>query len=701
MPDFNLSKRRGVPVTISFGSRENDTGIVIQDPIESRTCTLYTPDAVRPTAIDCRSFSFPVDDAVTISTDELTLRTPVAVYVRDDAGEMLASVDGIGEHELPKGTYNVELCTPIKLYIQVESELRITSSFDDVSLEFGGETNVHIGGRSSHRRPEGTVTTTTDPVDVMAALSTFGSALKTTTPERSFPTLRGHPPEIKVGDELHIPEELRPTETDVRIEMPPEYESIFPVAPLAYYLGAELVPGNTPRIVGDGFEHSLQTVRGFEDEVERVLKQTFLFDCVTRTEGLYRVELHERKQIESLVCLDFESLYDAPLSEQLEAYLSVPYAVVEEFVPDWQLTTHVEPTSKSIEMMPFLVDDLAVVRTPQAKEVSASAMQVPAVEEFVRGGDATRSTAGMPSNPRSFVEPESTDSLEQVWVGDDAPIGASKATATAFRNRLERTATTDDISITVVCNDQQMDEERGLADSVYGSRDELPFDVAIHRDLTVAELRSVLESETQFLHYIGHIDECGFRCADGVLDAGTLDSVGVEAFLLNACQSYEQGMALIDAGAVGGVVTINDVINSGAVRVGKAMVRLLNRGFPLSAALDIARDRSIIGGQYIVVGDGSVDVVQTESIVALLLEIETRGEGFDLSLHSYLSGEGGVGGFVAPQVGSESQCYLAPGTLDTFSVSRDELRETLALENTPLLVDGVFTWSDEIELDEL
>ncbi|SIR12310.1 hypothetical protein SAMN05421858_1508 [Haladaptatus litoreus] len=698
MPESDLSKYGGDPVTISFDSCEDDTGIVIRDPIERRTCTLRTPDVVRPVSTDTRSCCFPVDDAVVVSTTRLTLPTPSAVYVRDEDGEMLSSVEGIDYEELPEGVYSVELCTPIKLYVIAEAELRVTASFDHVVLEFGSETEVFVGGRSPHRNPAGTVTTTADPVDMMAAISAFGSALKTTSPERSFPTLRGHPPTVELGDELHVPDDLRPAGTGIQIEVPPEYEYIFPVAPLVYYLGARLVPGNVPRIIADGFEHPLQMRRGFEKEVERVLKQTFFFDCVTRTEGLYPIELHERQQVESVVSFDFERLYDTSLAEQLEAYLSIPYECIEEHLPDWQLTTHVAPTAENIEMVPFLVDDLAVIRTPEAREVSASAIQVPAVEEFVRGTDSTRSTAELPLSPRSLVEPETTDSLEQMWVGEDAPVGASKATTTAFRNRLERTPT-GKIDITVVCNDEHMHEERNLADSVYGSRDELPFDVTVYNDRTVSDLRSILESETQFFHYIGHIDEKGFKCADGMLDVRTLDSVGVEAFLLNACQSYEQGMALIDAGAVGGVVTLNDVINSGAVRVGKSMVRLLNRGFPLWAALDIARDRSIIGGQYTVVGDGSVDMVQTESAVALLFEIKRKGELFELKRRTYIGGADGLGGIVKPQ--TSDRMFLTSGSLPPVTLSADELESHLSLENVPISVDGQLVWSEEIDVAEL
>jgi hypothetical protein len=369
------------------------------------------------------------------------------------------------------------------------------------------------------------------------------------------------------------------------------------------------------------------------------------------------------------------------------------------------LTTHVFPTARNIETVPFLVDDLAVIRIARGTDVSASTIQVLAVEQFVRGsserGEHSRSTSETTASPRSFVEPERADSLEQVWVGDDAPIGASKATLTAFRNRLERTAADGEIDITVVCNDAEMDEERNLADEVYGLERNLLFDVTVRHDLSVTELRSVLESETHFLHYIGHIDDGGFDCRDGMLDAAELDDIGVEALLLNACQSYEQGMALIEAGAIGGVVTLNDVINSGAVRVGKAMARLLNRGFPLWAALDIARDRSIIGGQYTVIGDGSISVVQTEGPVAVLLQIESTPDGYDATPITYLPDEKGMGSLVNLQLTDDNTSYLSSGPLEKMSFEKGELQRGLLFENVPVTLDGRFTWSNEIGLSQL
>jgi hypothetical protein len=693
-------------VTLSFEAASERTGVEITDRIERRTYTIGTSTPVSPTPADDDEFRFPVDAAVAITTESVALPTFVAAYVRDATGGLELEIGNETDRRLPSGRYDVELCAPMKLYLAVEGPMTVTATENGIQFAFETPTTVQVGARSHHDRPAATVTTTEDPRDVMAALSTLGSALKTTSPERSFPTLRGHPPLVEVGDELAIPDELDVPDTGVRIELPPDRARAYVAAPLAFYLGARLVPvegESAPRLVTDeGFAYDLDGPKGFEEEIARVLKRTFFLDCVTRTEGYYPVTLHEREAVEPLVDLDFGALYDRTLAERLEAYLSVPFDVIEEYVPTWKLTTHVQPTPENAASLPFLVDDLAVVRTPAA-ERTATRRAATAGGGLTRDGDFTRSSSES-GETRPVVEPERTDSVEQAWLGDRAPVDASKATPTAFRNRLDQKTEADDIEIAVICNDTAMDEERDIAAEVYGSRENLPFDVTVHRDLRTDELREVLAEETAFLHYIGHIDADGFECADGHLDAADLDSVGAEAFVLNACQSYEQGMELIDAGSVGGVVTLSDVINSGAVRIGKTMVRLLNRGFPLRAALSIARSRSIVGDQYIVVGDGNLDVVQTESGSALLCLVETRADAdheFEVTLRSYVSGEGGMGGFCKPRFEDSDRYHLASGEHGPYSMTKEELRMTLAMENVPMKVDGQFTWSSELDVNEL
>jgi len=701
---------------LTFAPLSERPGVEVIDRIERRRYRLHTPEAVSPAVADTDSFQFPVGRAVRLETAELVLPRVVGVYARDADGEMVAEVEHLDQASLPEGRYTLELSTQIKTYIEVEGAVDIAADITQTRIDLGEPTTVLLGARSRHRRPATTITTTGDPRDVMRAVEAFGSGLKTTTPERSYPTMRGHPPAVEVGDELDIPATVQPPDTGVRLELPPDLSYVLPAAPLAYYLGADVVPGPVPRLAtDDGFAYSLTGPEGFETEVERTLKQVFFLDCVTRTEGYYDIDLHERAAVEPLVDLDFPALYDRPLAAQLEAYLDVPYELVAEHVPEWRLTAHAEPKATSVEQLPYVVDDLAVVRTtetPSTTTAEAVGITDGGQPEDTRGevftrsagaatrpGDAaTRSTGASSSSADSpYVTLESTDTLGQAWIGEGVPIGASKLTTAAFENRFDREQTDGDIAITIVQNDARMDEERDMVDDVYGNREELPFEVDVRRDLTVAQLRETLQERTDFFHYIGHTDEEGLECADGKLDAETLEENGVGAFLLNSCNSYGQGLELIESGAIGGIVTLNDVVNDKAVKIGGLIARLLNAGFPLRATLDIAGEESIVGGQYTVVGDGGMTVAQPASITPYLLDIGAREQGYDVDIKLYSTDDADLGSIYMPYIEEVDEYFLNSGTIGEFVLGEEELQRYLSLENVPVRINDTICWSFSLD----
>lgn len=687
-------------VNVTF-DRLTDDGVELIDPVERVRYSLFTDRPVDPRPCDAGAFRFPVDGAAAIECSTITLPTVAAALVRDETGDLVTKSEHSAYEELPKKRYSIELSVPLRIYLRVESAVTISSGMEQMSIEFDESTEVLIGGRSKHEQPEETLTTTEEPRDIMRAVTALSSSLKTTTAERSLPTLRGHPPTIELGDDLTIPEGIEAPETGVTLELPPALEYVYPAAPLAYYLGASVVPGENPRLVtDDGFVHSLTGPNEYEEELVRILKQVFFLDCVTRTEGLYPVDLHERQVLERNTDLSFEALYESSLQEQLEAYLDVPYREIETLVPQWKLTTHVSPTPESIETLPYLVNDLAVVRTAEPQQVSQSAVETTGMGAYTRGD--TRSAGTADGGDTTYVQVESDDAIEQTWVGDETPIGASKATAEAYENRFDRDPSTGDIEITVVSNDERMDKERGIVDEAYGSRADLPFEVTVERDLTVEQLADKLAAPTEFLHYIGHIDDDGFRCADGTLDAARLDAVGVDAFLLNACQSYEQGRRLIEAGAIGGIVTLSDVINTGAIRIGSTVARLLNCGFPLRAALEIAKGESIVGSQYLVIGDGGLTIAQAESGTPMLGAITSKGDGqYELELEAFATTSGGMGGMFKPFIESKESFHLNSGKLEPVLIAESELADFLQLERMPLRIDGELSWSDDVSFDDI
>ena len=211
--------------------------------------------------------------------------------------------------------------------------------------------------------------------------------------------------------------------------------------------------------------------------------------------------------------------------------------------------------------------------------------------------------------------------IEQAWAGPGYPLTVNKLDVSALRQRIDRRPSGDTIDIHVVCNDEHMEEENAVR-KLYGLRDLLDFDVTAHYDLSREELADLLARPADFIHYIGHVDDSGILCADGSLDAKSISEVGVSAFLLNACQSYEQGRELVAKGSRGGVVTLSPVGNPMATELGRTLARLLNCGFPLRAALSIAQRHSMHSYQYTVLGDGGLSLVQSERGIPRHLSIE-------------------------------------------------------------------------------
>jgi hypothetical protein len=536
-----------------------------------------------------------------------------------------------------------------------------------------------VGARSGHEHPAATVTTTGEPRDVMRAVSRFGSALKTLSPERSFPTPRAHVPEVSLGDRFDAPGALDPRDGD------PGRGPGGPRRPLHRRAAGVLPRGDRgPRrgarvVTDEGFVHPLTGPPGFETRVARALKRSFLLDCVVRTEGIYPVDLHERERIVAATGLAVPALCDLPPAERLARYHDPPWEAIVPVVPRWRLAARVDPTPETLELLPYVVNGLATVWTARdapgesrhSVVVGEFLRRASADESLVRGGASEGFTRGSKWGGRgsvgSVVDGE-TDAVEEAWVGKSCPLGVNKVTAAGFRHRLQRNPAEGDIAITVVCNDTQIDDERDVVDEAYGTQEWLPFDVTVVHGAERSELRALLAEDREFLHYIGHIDHGGFECADGKLDAATLDSVGVDAFFLNACQSYEQGIALVEAGSIAGVVTHSDVVNDEATRIGGVVARPLDGGFPMRTALTLAREESVMGQQYSVVGDGSLAISQTESVTPNGCLVATDDGGYEAEVFTFPVK--GMGSLFRPHIGDNDQFYLVLSRHLTFEGCR-------------------------------
>ncbi|WP_254522088.1 hypothetical protein [Natrinema caseinilyticum] len=682
------------------------TGVEIIDPIERHRYQLTVGESISLESADTDQIGFPTGSVVRFTARSIELPATESIIVRDADGMMIAEVPPTERVAFRPAEYTLDLSGPMKIYARIESALRIFSDADRTYVAFDGETDVILGARSFHERPAGTITTTADPADVMAAVSIFGQELKTTTPERSYSTLRGHPPRLELGSELHVPDEFDRADHGVRIAVPDTLRHVFVVAPLAYYLGASVGPGSRPEIVTDrGYTYALDTADGFGSSVRRALRQVFFLDCVVRTEGKTPLELYERQVVEPALPFDIATAYDQCLAERLETYLETPYSAVEPHLPDWGFETRLEPTAETIRFLPFIANDLAIVRT-EASETDPSSQESRverAIESFTRSDPVTRvrtrtgrgTETATPSTDRLQLS-----TLQQVWTGIDDSEIVSTTPLGAYENNVGRTPKDGPIEIECICNDSDMRTELESVNGTYGTREELPFEITDHYDLTRAELADVLAIESDFLHYIGHIDDAGFQCSDGKLDAATVDSVGAKAFLLNACQSHDQGLALVAAGSIGGIVTLGNVANSGAVGIGSTIARLLNLGFPLYAALDIARQDSVVGQQYVMVGDGRTTIAQSETGIPNACIVTRNGNSIAADVRMYTSAEIKRGCLFSPYLDPVTSYYVLPRATGRLSVSASQLEEFFDQGQFPVLLDGSLQWSEDIRPSE-
>ncbi|MDS0243177.1 MULTISPECIES: hypothetical protein [unclassified Haloferax] len=578
----------------------------------------------------------------------------------------------------------------MKLYMGVEGSVRLRRDEQELHISVSSS-RVTLGVRSFHENPAGIVYIGDDPEDLMSGVSLLGSALKTLSPERSFPTLRGHPPLIQFGDSFSAPPEIKRPDVDIQIVVPPTRTNIFSVASLAYYLGAEVVPGSSPRIIAGGVEYPISEGQ-FEQEVNRLLRQLVFLDCITRTEGYYQIDLYERQELEKHLTLPWCDLYDRPLEERTQTYLDVEYETVKPYIPTWGLTADLSPQLTNAQALPFLANDLALIRVSES-ECEWIPPTPDNVSDLLRGScDRTTRT----TDSENIFTPTEAETLEHVYLGNGYPLDSSKATIESYYRRLDRsTPSTTDIQVHVVCNDDEMSDEE-VVESFYGVRDMFDFDVELHYGLTTCQMRELLSEPSDFVHFVGHITENGIQCPDGYLDTHSLAEVNTKAFLLNACRSYEQGMELVRKGSLGGIVTLAEVSNTPAVRVGRALARLLNHGFPLRAALAVAKKKSLTGYQYIVVGDGSLQLVQTETGSAMTVEVERlEGDVCDVSFRTFPTPGYGVGAIMSPNIDTDGLRFLHPGSTKTFEIAIAELHQLLSQENLPVEMDGHVYWSDE------
>ncbi len=644
-----------------------------------------------------QSLSKPVDSSVSVTASELQFPN-AAVYAFGQEKKWRYELNHTGDQiSLPFGNYLVDIDAEIKSYLRFtgRATIRKHPGCSRIQIRFPTATGLTLGFRSRNELPTQTVSIPQTPAGVATAVSHLSVAHHTTGPDRTYPTLRSHPPLLEFGDEVSIPPTVQKEKSDTGIELvvPPTYESVFVTAPLAYYLQANVrtEPGVKPQLSLPGVNrvHSLSLLPTLEQDVQRLLRKTFFLDSLVRNAGPYRTTLSELSLLEALE-LDASGLYDATPQQRLETYLDVPDAAIGHRLPDWGLGTSLKPVAENARTLPFLLDQLSLIYLPQTSELDGKELVERSLDDFYRS-PASGEVAAV-----KMVKPQSQIGKLHGWLADGVPIDVFKSTPEAYYNRLEFLTNCDETtSICVVLNDDSMAGEHTDVAEIYQQRgEELSIDVEIKQDLKTASLAHVFESSWNFIHFIGHCETDGLRCPDGNLSMTCIDRSHVETFFLNACGSFYEGMELIEKGSVAGAVTLSKVLNEHAVKVGSTFAKLLSYGFSIERAMQLARRRIMMGKDYAVVGDGTHRLTQGKHPVPTTAELETLKNGqYVLTLESFSTRE--AGSYYMPPVPENDLSYLC-GTDSTFILSDEQIQSFLDSSQLPVIYDGDLYWSQEL-----
>lgn len=582
---------------------------------------------------------------------------------RSSDGTRLAAIE-----RFDRGTHRLVVDGPLETRIAFEGPASVETDEAGAWLRFPAETALAVGFREeTGERPSVSVPPT--PEGLAAAVTAAGGTPRTTDPQRSHPGFRPRTPAVELresatADTSTVPS-ADPPDGKATMTVPDSTTAVLVAAPLAYYLGAQLrTDSGPPRICGPEFDRTFEPLPEFADAVADALRRLVALD--TRLRSLPGEGSTPPAGIEHAVA-------ERPPAERLLAALEWDPADL----PTWPLSTYVDEDPANGRYLPYLLDRLSLVHPASASALEPKALLERSLDEFFRG-EAPNVEA---------VDPALSESRHHAWLGTGTPVDAY----TLLGAGTESPAVDGDLTVAVVCNDPEMAAERDVAE-VYRERlAARDAEVRVHERLATRELAAVLESDGDFVHFIGHCEVDGLVCRDGTLSAAELNGCGAEAFFLNACGSYYEGYELVQQGARVGAVTLRTVLDEQAVSLGTTFAELLASGFAFERALSLARGEIIVGRDYAVVGDGTHRLRPPATTPGVFTVEPAEGDRYSVRYD------------VAPPDGAGRQ-YLDPftnrrrpcGEASTATVDAERLRTILAETVLPVRYDGGLRWSHSL-----
>jgi len=478
-------------------------------------------------------FHFPVDAAIAVTCTELVLSPNFFTVLRDETGTVLGEPGDLPT-PLQPGTYFLDITGRVKTYLRLPDTVPTLTYQSDpyeesaIVVSFPDPTTVSIGARSLHPRPAATIVVPDTLDERAAAISHLGSAIKEFSPERSWPTLRGHPPRIIPGDALHIPADLEPPDTGIRVTVPPSHANLYRVAPLAFYFGATIELGDPPAMhLPNGYTEPLETRHhSLEDTITELVGKCFLLDVLARQDGYIPAETYTYPQVAPHLSFIPEQLATEPLHTQLMEYLEAPTTPILNALPRWTTTAVLRPSPGDIQYLPYLLDALARIRV---------ATHPPSVTEL---------TNRDPSTPYAVA-----------YTHPNVPNTGVALHPAGFTNRLQTAPPrTTDASVAILTTDPERTHRlRQVLDT--NPLAAIPATLDITTNPTRTHLRELWASTDLLLSDLPSTHD-RIRCSDGWLPLDTHNPRHPKGVLFDATHvDTKTRHAAVDAGAVSVLAT--------------------------------------------------------------------------------------------------------------------------------------------------
>lgn len=606
---------------------------------------------------------FPVDDVFSFYADSIRLTIPSIQYVDSENINVAIQLEE-GKHKLSKGRYIFMVKSDDLVFISIESECTVDVRHDMIEIsikESDQKTTVGI-----KRRKTEIIISSNNTENIFNIVSAICSSVKDRSVFRSHPFFRDTPPGIAPGDRADNKIKIM-KRCDMTIKIPCDLRYLYVISPLAYYLGSSIEQGDTPEIRVRGkclhIESDLQTFQKYSADM---LARMFYLDTSARC--LNTCDLPGQADLERLTGKHVSKICSLNMADRLMLYAGIDGEDIEQAFPQWHMASYVDPSPESVRILPWIMDTFSAVYMPTSQPISEEDIARRSYREYMdMPGDVVLKSDGYNPDCDSIIFPGLHGSNSYYWYSNGFPVDAVKAyTKPGVNKYTGRPSGNYYTRVGVICNEPVMEGElQAIYDALAGTRSV----IHAYRNVTIEGLAEVFSAGYDIVQFIGHCDCKGFKCEDGYAGASDIVENRSLMFFLNSCSSCVEAAKLMEKGSVCGVATLHAVQEEVAVDVCSNFYMMLGAGYPALTALNAARECSVVGKEYILMGDGSHTSFHYFDPVRPFYKILKSGDSYNLhcklnSLHKGL-------------IFRDSRGKAVPDTgLDMRGISAQELADT-------------------------